>query len=185
MNGSGRPPSIDSSTPDTADDFVDSIGGYRIDVSDDGIAWAPLVEHTRKTTPEFTYVDAERKTRNYRVFAWHGQYLGLSQNTPEISEFTPGEENPSHVTGLRVTAVSPSQIDISWDKLTETGSSPLKEYEIYGVKFDTSASPPASRLTWLLEERKRKPQILKPPRPRATLIRSGRPVRLGSTGLSQ
>ena len=106
------------------------------------MSWRPVVDHTRKTKTEYMYVEEKKEDRRYRVFAWHGQYLGQSQDASQLSEFEAGTDNPSHVTGLRVTAVSPSQIDISWNKLTETGSSPLKEYEIYGVKLDTSVSPP-------------------------------------------
>ena len=139
VNGSWTAPGTKT---DGSPNLPNSIGGYRIDVSDDGMSWRPVVDHTRKTKTEYMYVEEKKEDRRYRVFAWHGQYLGQSQDNSQLSEFAAGTDNPSHVTGLRVTAVSPSQIDISWNKLTETGSSPLKEYEIYGVKLDTSASPP-------------------------------------------
>ena len=111
-----------------------SIGGYRIDVSDDGMSWRPVVDHTRKTTAEYEYTEAKPKHRYYRVFAWQGQYLGQAQGDPAKSVYNAGTEKPAHVTGLTVTEVSPSQIDVSWDKLTNTGSAPFKEYEIQGVK---------------------------------------------------
>ena len=137
VKGSWVRPLVDD-PDDLTDNAPKSIGGYRIDVSSDGMSWQTLVSHTRKTAPEFTYVAEEKETLRYRVFAWHSQYLGEAQEPTVESEYTPGTDNPDHVAGLRVTVVSPSQIDVSWDKLTNTGSSPFKEYEIYGVKLGTA-----------------------------------------------
>ena len=80
-------PSIDATDGDTANNNApDSIGGYRIDVSDDGLNWSKLTNHTRKTATEYQYVDPANENRYYRIFAWHAQHLGPAQSQSVLSE---------------------------------------------------------------------------------------------------
>ena len=122
--------------PTTGTDTTPStVSGYRIDVSDDGIAWRalPNAQNTRKTDVEYTYKDPEKENRFYRIFAWNGQYLGPAQMEPV--ESAPGIADlgaPDHATGLTVTAVGPSQINVSWTAPANTGGSPIMHYEVHG-----------------------------------------------------
>ena len=126
-------PDIDPKDEAGADD-PPSIGGYRIDVSDDGISWKQLVRNTRRTDTEYHYNDPDRMERHYRIFAWHGQYLGPAQAAVVASVFNTGDQGvPGYVTGLTATPNGPTQIDLSWTKPTNEGNAPITQYIIRGV----------------------------------------------------
>ena len=129
------PPTNTTPNPTQASDSApDSIGGYRIDVSDDGMSWQPLVNYTSKADPTYNYVDTEKENRFYRIFAWHGQYLGPAQEVPVQSEFTSGTVTaPGFPGGLTATAVGPTQIDLSWTEPTVDGNAPIVEYQVHGA----------------------------------------------------
>ena len=134
---------LDWNAPATGtDDTPSTVSGYRIDVSDDeGISWRPLpnANNTRKTDTEYTYKDPEKKNRHYRIFAWNGQYLGPAQMVPVQSEPEPSDlGEPDHATGLTVTAVGPSQINVSWTAPENTGGSPIMHYEVHGSLMGSS-----------------------------------------------
>ena len=75
-------PDIDATDEDlTNNNAPDSIGGYRIDVSDDGESWKQLERQTRRAATEFHYNDPDREDRHYRIFAWHAQTLGPGART--------------------------------------------------------------------------------------------------------
>ena len=129
--------------PATSDDdsAPDSIGGYRIDVSDNGKDWSLLVNHTNKADPTYNYKDPAKKDRYYRIFAHHGQYLGPAQSMPVLSE--PDEATasmPGHATGLTLTVVGPSQIDLSWTAPANTGGSVIDHYEVHGSLMGAAGS---------------------------------------------
>ena len=118
-----------------------TVSGYRIDVSDNGISWRPLpnASNTRKTDTEYTYKDPEKKNRHYRIFAWNGQYLGPAQMAPVESQPEVADLGvPNHATGLTVTAVGPSQINVSWTAPANTGGSPIMHYEVHGSLMGTA-----------------------------------------------
>ena len=120
------------------DNAIESIGGYRIDVSDDGLQWRPLINHSRKTATEYQYVDDEKKNREYRIFAWHAQFLGSAQTDAVGSALTEDAlSNPGHVMSFTATAVSPSQIDLSWSAPTNDGNADVVLYRIDAVRDGT------------------------------------------------
>lgn len=115
------------------DNAPESLDGYRIDVSDDGISWMALQRRAARGKTEYEYVDTQKKTRHYRIFAWHAQYLGPAA-APEDSEFSADAVTaPGHVSGLTATASGPTQIDLSWTAPTTTGNAPVVEYRIQRV----------------------------------------------------
>ena len=133
-------PAIDSDDT-TADNAPDSIGGYRIDVSDDGLQWRSLNSHTRKTAAKYQYVDTEKKNRFYRVFAWHAQYLGPAQTTIVVSSLDPTTITaPGHVRSFTATAVGPSQIDLAWQAPASDGNAEIQLYRIDGVRAVTDTA---------------------------------------------
>ena len=118
-------------TTDNDNTAPNSIGGYRIDVSDDGVAWRSLVSHTRKADPNYKYVDTEQKNRYYRVFAHHGQYLGPANTNPEPSILESDTvTQPGHVSGLTLTVMGSTQIDLSWTAPADNGEAPISRYVI-------------------------------------------------------
>ena len=129
-------PAIDSDDNDpTNNNAPDSIGGYRIDVSDGGLHWRRLINHTRKTAAEYQYVDPENINRQYRIFAWHAQYLGPSHtNSVPSSLLTDAVMAPGHVTSFTATAVSPAQIDLSWTAPSNDGDADIVRYRIDAVR---------------------------------------------------
>ena len=138
-------PATNAPAADGTDTFTgpDSIGGYRIDVSDTGVVWRSLIDHTRKADPKYKYVDTEVKVRYYRVFAWHSQYLGNAQANPvEGMLTTGGVVAPDHVSGLALTVVGPTQIDLSWTAPTNNGGAPISRYIIQTSKRDDAVTPP-------------------------------------------
>ena len=133
-------PDTDPADEASADD-PPSIGGYRIDVSDDGINWRGLVHHTRKTDTKYQYVDTERKNRSYRIFAWHAQYLGAAQEPVLTSQLvTATVTAPSHVRSFTATPVGPSQIDLSWRAPASDGNADIVLYLIDGMRQKTDGS---------------------------------------------
>ncbi len=142
-------PAIDEDD-NTDDNAPPSIGGYRIDVSDDGMSWRSLIDHTRKTATEYQYVDEERKDRHYRIFAWHSQHLGPAQEPVTLSALDTGEPvAPGHVTSFTATAVEPTQIDLAWTAPENDGGAPIVRYQIAGVRQadGTFAAFPTAEIT--------------------------------------
>ena len=140
-------PDIDPEGEASADD-PPSIGGYRIDVSDDGVSWKQLVRNSRRTATEYKYNDPDRKERHYRIFAWHAQYLGPAQDIVVVSDLETGAQGvPGYITGLTATPNGPAQIDLSWTKPVNEGNAPVTQYIIRGVleAEDTFADFPADR----------------------------------------
>ena len=117
-----------------------SIGGYRIDVSDDGINWRvlPGAEDTNRAEPKYSYNDPDKKNPYYRVFAWNAQYLGPA-TAPFRAELTQDTLTvPDPATGLTVMPNGPTQLDLSWTKPTNTGNVPIDRYEIHGSRLTTA-----------------------------------------------
>lgn len=120
-----------------------SIGGYRVEVSDDGLQWRGLPDgdHTRKTSPKFQYLDPDKKNRFYRVFSWHAQYLGPAQTTIVVSSLTDETITlPSHVKSFTATPAGPSQIDLSWSKPDSDGNADIAAYRIDGAKMSSTGT---------------------------------------------
>ena len=114
-------------------------------MSDDRVIWRSLVNHTRKVDPSYNYVDTELEDRYYRVFAWHGQYLGPAQPVPAPGEFIEGTvTNPGHIDSLTLTVVDATRIDASWTAPEDDGNAPIVEYQIHGsLQDDDAATFPA------------------------------------------
>ena len=144
-------PAIDGDDNDlTNNNAPDSIGGYRIDVSDDGMSWRRLINHTRKTATEYQYVDEEREDRHYRIFAWHAQYLGPAQALVAVSSLDTGDPvAPGHVASFTATAMGPAQIGLAWTAPENDGGAPIVRYQIAGVRQagDTFAAFPTVATT--------------------------------------
>ena len=135
-------PPIDSTDETDNDNAPESIGGYRIDVSDDGNSWKQLERQTRRAATEFHYNDPDREDRHYRIFAWHAQTLGPAQAAVVESEFTTGmQEAPGFVKSLRATPKGPTQIDLTWTKPDDEGNAPIVEYRIQTSMRDAAESP--------------------------------------------
>ena len=135
-------PAIDSSDDTDDDNAPESIGGYRIDVSDDGISWEQLERQTRRTDTEYHYNDPDREDRHYRIFAWHAQTLGPAQTAVVVSEFTTGvPEAPGFVKSLKATPNGPTQIDLTWTKPDDEGNAPIVEYRIQTSMRNTDTPP--------------------------------------------
>ena len=135
-------PPIDSTDETDDDNAPESIGGYRIDVSDDGNSWEQLERQTRRAATEFHYNDPDREDRHYRIFAWHAQTLGPAQTMVVVSEFTMGmQEAPGFVKSLRATPNGPTQIDLTWTKPDDEGNAPIVEYRIQTSMRSTTTPP--------------------------------------------
>ena len=138
-----KAPDIDATDNDlTNNNAPDSIGGYRIDVSDDGDSWSLLERQTRRAATEFHYNDPDRENRHYRIFAWHAQTLGQAQRDVVVSQFTTGlQGDPGFVGSLRATPNGPTQIDLTWTKPDDEGNAPIVEYRIQTSMRDANEPP--------------------------------------------
>ena len=130
------------SDDNTADNAPDSIGGYRIDVSKDGIDWMPLVDDTNRADEKYHYNDPSPESRWYRVFAYHGQHLGPASSPPVEAGFDAGTEPPGYVDDLTATAVGPARIDLRWTA-PDAGSSAIDYYVIQRRKGSDDSWKPA------------------------------------------
>src|SRR5207245_10383233 len=97
-----------------------AITGYKIERSTDGgSTWATLISNTGSVTT--TYSDtglAHSTTYTYRVSAINSVGTGSTSSTASATTPT---VTASPLTGLTATAVSSSQINLSWTAPTDNG----------------------------------------------------------------
>src|SRR2546425_5528966 len=104
------------------------ITGYKIERSaDGGSTWATLIANTGSVTT--TYSDtglAHTTTYTYRVSAINSVGTGSPSSTASATTPT---VTASPLTGLTATAVSSSQINLSWAPPADNGGSPITGYK--------------------------------------------------------
>src|SRR2546427_618665 len=106
------------------------VSGYEIERSTNGgLTWAVLVTDTGSTAT--TYADtglAHTTLYTYRVHTIAPAIgTGSPSNTPSATTLAVAPSSPS---GLTATAVSPSQISLSWTAPADNGGSPITGYRI-------------------------------------------------------
>ena len=120
---------IDLSWRPPASDGGAAVTGYRIEVSDDGGAtWQDLVTNTRTTATTHAHTGlAPATTRHYRVSAVNR--IGRS-DASAVASATTDATVPDAPTGLIATAVTPTQIDLSWTAPAYDGGAAVTGYRI-------------------------------------------------------
>jgi YVTN family beta-propeller protein len=105
------------------------ITGYAIEHStDSGSTWSTIVSNTENTTTAYSDTKlAYRTAYTYRVSAIDLDCRGPPSNTASDTTLSPV---PSHPTNLFATAVSSSQINLSWTAPTDNGGFDITGYEI-------------------------------------------------------
>ncbi|HEX5457182.1 MAG TPA: fibronectin type III domain-containing protein, partial [Candidatus Nitrosotalea sp.] len=107
------------------------ITGYKIQRSiDAGSSWSVLTSNTGSTTTVYSDAGlASSTTYTYRVSAINSVGTSSPSNiasaTTSVATFAP--QSP---TGLAATAISPSQINLSWTAPSDNGNSPITGYKI-------------------------------------------------------
>src|SRR5207302_497249 len=106
-----------------------AITGYKIERSaDGGSTWTTIVSNTGSTTT--TYSDTgltHGTTYTYRVSAINSVGTGSPSSTASATTLAVA---PSSPTGLSATAVSSSQINLSWTAPSDNGGSAITGYKI-------------------------------------------------------
>ena len=104
--------------------------GYRIDVSDDTLAWTSLVADTASTDTTYTHTGLKPETtKYYRVFALNSAGTGPSSDDPLYDDATTGAPTaPSTVLNLRANAVGSSKITLSWSAPASDGNAEIERY---------------------------------------------------------
>ena len=113
---------------------ADRVSGYRVDVSEDGIAWEAISggNNTNRADDEgmpfFEYAYDGGAARRYRVFAKVAQKLGPAAISAPSVPLTGVITAPGHVRNLIATASGPTQIDLTWNAPTSDGGSSIEYY---------------------------------------------------------
>ena len=120
---------IDLTWAPPATDGGAAIGGYRVEVSDNGGGtWNTLVANTRSTRTAYSHTGlAPASTRHYRVSAinriGNGSASGVASATTDATV-------PDAPTGLTATATTPTQIDLAWTAPAYDGGAAISGYRI-------------------------------------------------------
>ena len=106
--------------------------GYKIDFKKGSGSYSTLVANTNNVTTSYLHTQLTTGTTYaYKVYAINS--IGTSNASPEASA-TPTSSSsfslPSSPTGLTATAVSISQINLSWTAPANTGGNPIIGYKI-------------------------------------------------------
>ena len=125
-NGSTR---IDLEWTAPSDEGHSAITGYRIEWSADGSApWADVIADTGSTNPAYSDTGLTAgTTRHYRVSAINSIGAGSPSN---VDSATTGMGAPGKPTGLMLTVMGGTQIDLAWTAPTDIGDSAITGYRI-------------------------------------------------------
>lgn len=106
-----------------------ALTGYRIEVAESGNGpWSNLVANTNSTATTYSHTGlAPASTRYYRVFAINSVGSGRSSG---VVRATTDATVPDPPTGLQATAVSPTQIDLTWVAPGYDGGAPITGYQV-------------------------------------------------------
>src|SRR2546425_401397 len=112
-----------------ADNGGSAVTGYKIErTTDGGTTWSILVANTGSTAT--TYSDtglAHTTTHTYRVSAINSVGTGSASNSASATTLAVA---PSSPTGLAATAVSSSQVSLSWTAPADNGGSVITGYRV-------------------------------------------------------
>ena len=134
----GEPTNLAATAPDTSQidlvwrapssDGGSSITGYRIEVSDNGRAWVDLVRDTEDpNNTNYSHTNlAPGSLRYYRVSAINSVGTGPPSRLASATTF----DFPAPPTGLTATPNGETQIDLSWNRPSNDGGSPITGYRI-------------------------------------------------------
>src|SRR2546426_5631009 len=108
------------------------ITGYKIERSTDGGAtWGTIVSNTGTTATTYSNTGLSPSTTyTYRVFAITLVLTSSPSNTASATTSAPAATPPGSPTGLVATALSSSQIDLSWTAPSSNGGSAITGYKI-------------------------------------------------------
>src|SRR2546427_183850 len=108
------------------------ITGYKIERSTDGGAtWGTIVSNTGTTATTYSNTGLSPSTTyTYRVFAIPLVLTSSPSNTATATTSAPAATPPGSPTGLVATALSSSQIDLSWTAPSSNGGSVITGYKI-------------------------------------------------------
>ena len=105
------------------------IVGYRVEVSDDGVSWRTLIEHTYSFLTQANHRDLEPgTTRHYRVSAIN--QAGLVSLPSDVDHATTDPVPPDSPTNLIAEEDGTSTIDLRWYAPEYTGGADLTGYVI-------------------------------------------------------
>lgn len=123
--------------------------GYRIDVSDDTLAWMSLVANTESTDTSHTHMGLKPDTEKYyRVFAVNSAGTGPSSVDPLYDYAMTGSATmPSAVLNLRAKAVGSSKIELSWAAPARDGNAMIERYCIVADDVE----PTGTTVVWPTE----------------------------------
>src|SRR5574338_205451 len=109
-----------------------TITGYKIEYKTSSSSYSTLVANTASTTTSYSHTGLTTGTAySYKVYAINS--VGTSVASSEIS-VTPTSSSvgalPGFPTGLTATAMSPTQINLSWSAPSDNGGYPITGYKI-------------------------------------------------------
>ena len=115
-----------------------SISGYKIErLSDNGTTWSTIVSSTGSVSTAYSDTALEHSTTyTYRVSAVNPAGTSSPSN---IASATTLNAPPSPPTNLSATAVSSSQINLSWNVPKDNGGTAISGYKIERLSNDGSA----------------------------------------------
>ncbi|HJW19489.1 MAG TPA: fibronectin type III domain-containing protein, partial [Candidatus Nitrosotalea sp.] len=109
-----------------------AITGYKVDRSiDSGITWNTIASNTASTATLYSDIGLlANTTYTYRVSAINGIGTSLPSNVTSATTVGVNATVPQSPTGLTSTAISSSQINLSWSAPSNNGGSAVLGYEV-------------------------------------------------------